>query len=362
MIIRRESKLGSNDLSVVYRPCKIEEMLGNDTNKALIKHALDDNKVPHTQLFIGNAGCGKTTAARIIALGLNCEMRGPTSDPCLQCQSCKSILSGYSVDVKEINVGQTGGKDHIDALVRDLPMSPFQSKYKVIILDEAHELTAAAKDLLLKPLEDGFEHVYFILCTNHPEKLKSKKSGDGEAFLDRCSTLNFGRLDTETIRAFLKDVCEYEGFLYNQDVLDLISEESNGVPRNALRWLNQVALEGSWQLKAAREVCGAGVAEDEDPRILEICQALNNGKFSEASDIFGKIKNIPVETIRITVAGYFVGCLKKSRTFGQARKFSNILDVATVPIYEQGKLAEHKWYNYMFKIADVAVAHGKGAR
>lgn len=362
MIIRRESKLGSNDLNVVYRPCLIEEMLGNDMNKNLIKHALDEGKVPHTQLFTGNAGCGKTTAARIIALGLNCETKGVSSAPCLKCRTCKATLNGFNIDVKEINVGQTGGKDFIDAMVRDLPTSSFNARYKTIILDEAHELTPAAKDLLLKPLEDGFEHVYFMLCTNNPEKLMSKKGAGGEAFLDRCSSMHFGPVDIDIVKSFIKDVCEYEGFLYNQDVLNLIAEESKGVPRSALRWLNQVALEGSWHLKAAKEITRAGVGEEDDPKIIELSRALNQAKFTEAVKLFDSIKTSNVESIRIAVSAYFVSCLKGSKTFGAARKFSQILDVLTVPIYEQGTLAKHKWYNYMFKASDIAAAHGKGVR
>lgn len=352
MIVRRETKTGSNDLNVIYRPCKIDEMLGNETNKRLIKNALDTNKVPHTQLFTGDAGCGKTTAARIIALGLNCETNGVGSDPCLECDSCKKILEGSHIDVKEINVGQTGGKDYIDKIVRDLPLSPFQSKHKIIIFDEAHELTAAAKDLLLKPIENGYEHVYFIFCTNQPEKLRSKAKGVGEAFLDRCFVLNFGRVSPELVRDLLQNVCEFEGFHYNSDVLDLIAEESKGVPRNALVWLSQVSTEGSWLLKAAKEICSV-VDVDEDPQIKELCLALNKGEFKDAVKIFDKIKTIPVETLRISVAGWFVACLKRARKVGDGRKFSKVLDIVTVPIYEQGKLANHKFYNYMFKITDI---------
>jgi len=356
MIIRRESKLGSNDLNVVYRPCRVDEMVGNETNKTLIRNALNENKVPHTQLFVGDAGCGKTTAARIVALGLNCESTGVSATPCLECRSCKSILNGNSMDVKEINVGQAGGKDYVDFLVKDLPMAPFNSRFKIIILDEAHELTAAAKDLLLKPLEDGFAHVYFILCTNHPEKLRSKTKGEGEAFLDRCSTLEFGRVSSETISSLLMNVCEFEGYSCKRDVLGVIAESCKGVPRKALSWLNQIAIEGSWDINIAKEVCNVGIAEENDPQVIELSKALLAARFSEAVKIFSAIKNTPVESVRIAVTGYFVGCLKHSKTFGEGRKFSSALDILTTPIYEQGKLAEHKWINYMYKVADAIAA------
>lgn len=358
MIIRRETKMGSNDLNVTYRPCKIDEMIGNETNKKLIKNALDLKKTPHTQLFIGDAGCGKTTAAKIIALGLNCETNDVSSDPCLECPSCRAILEGNSIDVKEINVGQSGGKDYVASIVRDLPMSPFNTRYKILIFDEAHELTAAAKDLLLKPIENGYDHVYFIFCTNQPDKLKSRAKGVGEAFLDRCSVLNFGRINIKAIRELLQNVCEFEGFQHNTDVLDLVAEESKGVPRNALVWLNQIAIEGSWLMSAAKEICEVASAED-DPQIIALCRVLNKGSFKEAVEIFEKIKTIPVESIRIPVAGFFVACMKRSKLVGDARKYSNVLDIVSTPIYEQGKLALPKWYNLMFKITDIINLKGR---
>lgn len=353
MIIRRETKSGNNDLHVVYRPCKIDEVLGNETSKRIIKNSLDSNKVPHTQLFIGDAGCGKTTAAKIVALGLNCDINGVGSNPCLECASCKSILNGNSLDVKEINVGQSGGKDYVDFIVRDLPMSPFSSRYKIVIFDEAHELTQAAKDLLLKPTENGYDHVYFIFCTNQPDKLRSKSKDVGEAFLSRCSVLNFNRVESSLIRQLLHNVCEFEGFDYKQEVIDIIVDGAEGVPRSSLVWLGLISNDGTWSLDVAREICGS-VSED-DPQVLELSRALNSGSFKESINVFDKIKNKPVETIRIEVTGYFVACLKRSTKLGDAKKFSKILDILTTPIYEQGKLASHKWYNYMFKVTDIVI-------
>lgn len=309
------------------------------------------------RIFI-TGNCGKTTAAKIIALGLNCEENGVSSNPCLECKSCRAILEGNSLDVKEINVGQSGGKDYVSAIVNDLPMAPFSARYKVLIFDEAHELTAAAKDLLLKPIENGYEHVYFIFCTNQADKLRSKKKGVGEAFLDRCSILNFGRQNIELIRKLLQNVCEFEGFQFNTDVLDLIAEESRGVPRNALVWLNQTALEGSWLISAAKEICEVA-ADVEDPQVYELCKLLNKGSFKDTVKIFESIKTIPIENLRIPIAGYFVACLKRSRKVGDARKYSNILDLVETPIYEQGKQALPKWINIMFKITDIINTVGR---
>ena len=193
--------------------------------------------------------------------------------------------------------------------------------------------------------------ILFSVQTNQI-KLRSKNKDDGEPFLDRCTTLHFERVEVDLVRDLLKNVCEFEGFQYNEDVLDIIAEESKGVTRTALKWLNQVATEGSWLVSAANTICETGSVK-EDPNTLELCKALASGNFKTACEIFEKIKTIPPESLRIAVAGYFVGCLKKSRKVGLAKKYSKILDIVTIPIYEQGKLADHKWYNYMFKISDI---------
>ena len=351
MIIRRNSNHGSNDLNVVYRPCTINELLGQETNKKLIKNGLDTNTVPHTYLFTGDPGCGKTTAARIVSLGLNCE-KGVSSKPCLKCNSCKSILNQSNLDVMEINVGRTGGKGDVDSIVSNLPYAPYNSRYKVIIFDEAHKLTSAAQDLLLKVIEDGYSHVYFIFCTNKPEKLKGK-TNDGFAFLSRCTTLHFGKLQASIIEDLLVNVCDFEGFNYDNKILKYLSLESGGIPRLSLIWLKQIISEGSWDMDIAKEITGVLIEED-DPKIIELSKFLLSGSFKKAATVFESVsKTVEVESIRIVVTGYFVGCLKRSKRVGEGIMFSRALDILCEPIYESGKPASYKFYNYMFKVSEI---------
>lgn len=355
MIVKRYSNNGSNDLHVVYRPCKVSEIVGNKASKNILRNSLDSNKVQHTNLFIGPAGCGKTTAARILALSLNCKNNNVSSEPCLTCSSCTSILNGNNIDVKEINVGQSNGKDAVASIIKDLSLSPFNSRYKVLIFDEAHDLTTAAKDLLLKPTEDGYEHVYFIFCTNQPEKLLGAAKGEGNPFLGRCSILRFNTIDKEDMVDLIKNVCEFEGFPIKDDIVDVVAEESCGIPRSALVWLNQIAIEGTWDIAVAKSICNIASVENE-PKIIEMCRAINDGNFKAAVKIFDGIKSTSIETIRNIVCNYFVSCLKNSNKVIDGIKYSKIIDVFIEPIYDIGKNGIYRWYNCMFKAVEVVLS------
>jgi len=345
MLVKRISRTGANDLNTVYRPCTVDEILGNKTNVNILRKGLNNNNLPHTFLFTGDAGCGKTSAARIIALGLNCEnSEVATSEPCLECASCRSILNQNSLDVVEINVGQSGGKDAVDSVVRDLPSAPFGVRYKVIIFDEAHKLTSAAQDLLLKVIEDGFHHVYFIFCTNKPEKLS-------DAFMSRCNVMHFGRVSQKLLLGMLQNVAEFEGMSYTPEVLNYLAEESRGVPRNGLVWLKQVEDDETWTLDAAKQITGITM-DGTTPQIVEISKALLKGSFKDAVKVYDKIKNKnQAESVRLGITSYFVGCLKRARNYGDADKFSAALDILTTPIYEQGRPGDYKLYNFMYKVA-----------
>jgi DNA polymerase III subunit gamma/tau len=351
MLIRRESRTGANDLNTIYRPCTVNEFLGNKTNVNMMRKSLDKGTLDHAILFTGPAGCGKTTAARIIALGLNCEStKVPTSTPCLECHSCRSILNQNDMDVLELNVGQSGGKDYVDSIARELPNSPFSSRFKVIIFDEAHKLTTASQALLLKIIEDGYRHVYFIFCTNEPEKLS-------EPFIQRVKRMKFSPLPKEFIFDLLKNVSEFEAMSYTTEVLQHITNESRGIPRVALGYLKQINDEGSWTIAAAQEVVSM-VSGADDPQIIEICRALVKGSFKDAAKLYDGIKEkIQPESVRIAIVGYMTGCLLRSTTFPDGIKFSKALDALSPPIFEQGKLGDNKLINHMFKT--VCMIQGK---
>jgi DNA polymerase-3 subunit gamma/tau len=349
MIVRREHKFKTNNLLDLYRPCLPDEIVGQKTSKQIIKNGLDKNSLFHTILLAGPSGCGKTTAARIIALGLNCEsVDKPTSQPCLKCKSCTEILNDSSMDLIEINVGKERGKAEVEHVIKNLTFAPMRLRYKVLIFDEAHQLTSAARDLLLKPIEDGFSHVYYIFCTNQPDKLiKSDKEG-GTPFVDRCAMLPFTTVSYNEIRSLIENICVFEGVDFNKDIINIITEESHGVPRKAVNWLSQVLTEGSWTKEALQDIIGGLVVEDTN--IFNICVYLNKGSFKAALQFYEKAKEKSnAESIRIMIAFYFMGLLKKHGD----KKYSDILDVIRTPIYEQGKVADIAIVHYLYKIVEI---------
>lgn len=344
MLVRRETRTGSNDLNVIYRPLKLDEMLGQETNRKMAKTWLDNQDVPHTLLFSGEPGCGKTTMARILALGLNCQT-SQGSNPCLECAACISIMNQNALDVSEINVGRSGTKGDVDDVIRGLSAAPFSANFKVMIFDEAHKLTSASQDLLLKVIEDGYQHVYFMFATNQPQKLKKAFSGG------RVTRMHFDKLSDELLFDLLVNIADFEGMGYDKKILLYLAEESNGVPRDCLPWLKQVNDEGSWELGATKEIVGI-LLDEEDPQIIDICKTLLDADWKKAVKMYDKVK-LPAEQIRGAMTGYFIWRMKLAKNIGTARVYSDVIDFIINPIYDPGKLADHKMYNAMFKITSL---------
>jgi DNA polymerase-3 subunit gamma/tau len=356
--------MAANDLHTVFRPCTFDEMLGNKTNIDILKQGLNSGNLSHCFLFTGDAGCGKTTAARILSFGLQCDSflseQSMTSKPCPHvdhgitnnkeswCSSCRSIMDHNNIDVQEVNVGATGGKDAVDKITNDLSSAPFNSRHKIVIFDEAHKLTLPAQDLLLKVIEDGFSYVYFIFTTNHPEKLT-------DAFVSRCSVMHFDRISKQLIFNMLENVAQFEGMTYENEVIEFIADQARGVPRTALVLLKQASDEGSWTVEAIKDIV-ADLSAENDPQVIEISRALIKGSFKTAFSVYDKVKKKKgPESVRIGIVAYLTGCLKRAKSYTEGDRFSTALDIFNVPIYEQGRVGDYKLYHYLYKTSRIFV-------
>ena len=343
MIVKR----GKGDLNKIYRPCRIDEVVGHETIKRTIKNAIEKERLPHSLMFIGPSGCGKTTFARIVALGLNC-VEGPTGNPCCKCEACLSILSLNSLSVIEVDAGRSGDVGTTRRIIDDLPSAPLGvERFRIAIFDEAHRLggSSGSENALLKFLEDTPDHVYIILCTNEPQKLK-------EVTRNRCKTTQFNRLEDSDIFTLLEQVSQFEGFDYTKEVLEYVAGESDGVPRAALSWLQQIASEGSWTKESASMVINAGVDIDY-VEVIDFCRLILKQKsFQKVLIAYEKIRKVPFEIVRMSVCGFFVGCLKHAKTSADANKYSQIIDFMSQPYFSNPK-PEHVLVNSLFKITQI---------
>ena len=217
-----------------YRPSTFAEVIGQDHVTQPLSNALSADKVHHAYLFSGPRGCGKTSSARIMARSLNCE-KGPTPTPCGQCQSCKDLVANGpgSIDVIEIDAATHGLVDDARELRDKAFFAPVNSKYKIYIIDEAHQLGTGAANALLKVVEEPPPHVLFIFATTEPEKLIS-------TIRSRTHHYPFRLVPPGILASHLEKVCESEGIKVTKGVIPLVVRASGGSVRDALSVLGQL--------------------------------------------------------------------------------------------------------------------------
>jgi DNA polymerase-3 subunit gamma/tau len=234
-----------------WRPQKFSDLVGQEHVTETLANAIKNDRVAHAYIFSGARGVGKTTAARILAKALNC-VHGPTATPCGECDSCREIAAGTSLDVIEIDAASNRGIDQIRELREMVRYAPASSRSKVVILDEAHMLTGEASNALLKTLEEPPDRVIFVMATTQPEDLV-------DTIRSRSQHFHFRALTFGEITARLEEIAQKENLKVDAGALAVISRMAEGSMRDALSLLEQ-----------ARAYCGEVITNDEVRELLGV--------------------------------------------------------------------------------------------
>jgi len=256
-----------------YRPQKFSQVIGQEHVTRTLQNALAQGRTAHGYIFSGHRGIGKTTVARILAAALNCRASDkPVAEPCGICESCTEIRAGNSVDVIEIDAATNRGIDEIRELREAARYRPARDRFKIYILDEAHQITDAAFNALLKTLEEPPDHIVFMLATTQPEDIP-------QTIRSRCQNFSFRAVKFDDIVGQLRDLVERENIEADEDALALLAEAGDGSMRDALSILDQAiaCCAGRVTADSVRHLVGAAPAH-----ILEdVMQAVSRSASDE---------------------------------------------------------------------------------
>ncbi|HVT34338.1 MAG TPA: DNA polymerase III subunit gamma/tau, partial [Nevskiaceae bacterium] len=250
-----------------WRPRKFEDVAGQDHVVKALSHALDTDRLHPAILLTGTRGVGKTTLARIIAKGLNCE-KGVSAHPCGVCASCREIDEGRSVDMLEIDAASNTGVDNIRELIENSQYAPARGRYKVYLIDEVHMLSKGAFNALLKTLEEPPPHIKFILATTDPQKLPV-------TVLSRCLQFNLKRLPQVLIRAQMDKVLASENVQADAGAVAELARAADGSMRDGLSLLDQAIAYGGGKVEEAEVRAMLGTIEHD--HVTQLVEALAAG-------------------------------------------------------------------------------------
>ena len=287
-----------------YRPQTFDDVIGQNHITQALKTQVQSGRLSHAYLFVGTRGTGKTTCARILAKAVNCE-HPVNGDPCCQCESCRSILSGESMDIVELDAASNNGVDNVRVLREEAVFSPANAKKRVYIIDEVHMLSTPAFNALLKILEEPPEHLIFILATTEIQKVPA-------TILSRCQRHSFRRIDTPVLAGYLESIAQKEGFGLTREAAELIAGLGEGSVRDAMSMLDQCSTFGSIDVNEVYASVGlAGnqrtanllseiIRRDADSALTDFNQLWQEGK--DPAVLFRELSNLCRDALMVKVA------------------------------------------------------------
>jgi DNA polymerase-3 subunit gamma/tau len=255
-----------------WRPRRFGDVVGQEPVVRTLRRAIETDRVSHAYLFSGPRGTGKTSTAKVLAMGLNCQ-KGPTPEPDGTCESCRAIVGNASMDVLEMDAASNRGIDEIRDLRDKVNLAPAAGRMKVYIIDEVHMLTAEAFNALLKMLEEPPEHVVFVLATTEKHKVLP-------TIISRCQSFDFRRPSIETLTEKLQEISDSENIEIEPEALTVVAREGRGSFRDAEGLLDQLSsfAEGRITASMVRELLG-GVGPES---LIETTYALHERRAADA--------------------------------------------------------------------------------
>ena len=279
------------------RPQRFQDLVGQEFVVSTLKNSIQQGRIAHAYLFSGPRGVGKTTSARLLAKALNC-VHGPTADPCDECDNCRGIAKGSSLDVIEIDGASNTGVNDVRVIKEEVMFPPTSSRYKIYIIDEVHMLSQSAFNALLKTIEEPPEYVVFIFATTETQKVPA-------TIRSRCQQFNFQLIPLETIKGLLAQAASEMGIEAEDEALFWIAKESTGSMRDAYTLFDQVVAfsNGKITLSQIREKLGLVGVQRINVIMLDVLSANRGASIDRIHDLLAK--GVSLEQIIKDFSEYF---------------------------------------------------------